>query len=93
FMIGRGLLFHPNALLEYDVEPMNRFKAFHDELVAGYEAYMCGDRNVLFKMKELWGYWSVQFQGQEKLLKQIKKVNTLAEYRPLVNAIIQAVIE
>ena len=48
FMIGRGLLFHPNALLEYDVEPMNRFKAFHDELVAGYEAYMCGDRNVLF---------------------------------------------
>ena len=93
FMIGRGLLFHPNALLEYDVEPMNRFKAFHDELVAGYEAYMCGDRNVLFKMKELWGYWSVQFQGQEKLLKQIKNVNTLAEYRPLVNAIIQAVIE
>ena len=93
FMIGRGLLFHPNALLEYDVEPMKRFKAFHDELVAGYEAYMCGDRNVLFKMKELWGYWSVQFQGQEKLLKQIKKVNTLAEYRPLVNALLQAVIE
>lgn len=103
FMLGRGLLFNPNALLEYEtadmenlaykVERMNRFKAFHDELVAGYDVYMCGDRNVLFKMKELWGYWSVQFAGQEKILKQIKKVNTLAEYRPLVNAIIQAFIE
>lgn len=98
FMLGRGLLFHPGALLTDDAkvpkeEEMARFRRFHDELVAGYDVYMCGDRNVLFKMKELWGYWSVQFPGQEKLLKQIKKTNTLAEYRSLVNAIIQSVIQ
>lgn len=99
FMLGRGLLFHPAALLkdlqapECKVAEMERFQAFHDELVQGYDVYMCGDKNVLFKMKELWGYWSVQFVGQEKLLKQIKKANTLAEYRPLVNAIIQSAIE
>lgn len=98
FMLGRGLLFHPGALLTDDAkvpkeEEMACFRQFHDELVAGYDVYMCGDRNVLFKMKELWGYWSVQFPGQEKLLKQIKKTNTLAEYRSLVNAIIQSVIQ
>ena len=99
FMLGRGLLFHPAALLSKGNEiidktqEMERFKGFHDELVEGYDAYMCGDRNTLFKMKELWGYWGAQFPGQEKILKKIKKADTLAEYRPLVNSIISSVIE
>ena len=99
FMLGRGLLFHPAALLSKGNEiidktqEMERFKGFHDELVEGYDAYMCGDRNTLFKMKELWGYWGMQFPGQEKILKKIKKADTLAEYRPLVNSIISSVIE
>ena len=95
YMLGRGLLFQPDVLLEeLSVEQkMDKFKKFHDELVEGYDAYMCGDRNTLFKMKELWGYWGVQFGGQEKLLKKIKKADTLAEYRPLVNAIIQQKLE
>ena len=59
----------------------------------GYDVYMCGDRNVLFKMKELWGYWGRMFIGQEKILKEIKKTNTLAEYRPLVQRLLQSVIE
>lgn len=65
----------------------NNFKMFHDEIVDGYDAYMCGDRNTLFKMKELWTWWSVQFPGQEKILKKIKKVNDLKEYRLLVNSL------
>ena len=99
FMLGRGLLFQPAALLRNadgtmdKAQEIQKFKCFHDELVEGYDSYMCGDRNTLFKMKELWGYWSVQFPGQEKLLKQIKKANTLVEYRPLVNALIQSAIE
>ena len=62
-----------------------RFKCFHDELLEGYDAYMCGDRNTLFKMKELWTWWSVLFPGKEKILKQIKKTSDLSEYRKLVN--------
>lgn len=94
-MMGRGLLFHPEALLsEMQIsDAMKRFKGFHDELLEGYDAYMCGDRNTLFKMKELWGYWGVQFANQEKLLKKIKKADTLAEYRPLVNMLIENAIE
>ncbi len=95
FMLGRGLLFHPaelnvNTELQLGrLQEMEIFKLFHDELVEGYSEYLSGERDVLFKMKELWGYWGVQFPGQEKLLKQIKKANTLTEYRPLVKAMIE----
>ena len=64
-----------------------RFKGFHDELVEGYYAYMCEDRNTLFKMKELWTWWAVMFPGKEKVLKKIKKATTLSEYRILVNSL------
>ena len=63
------------------------FKNFHDELVEGYYAYMCEDRNTLFKMKELWTWWAVMFLGREKILKKIKKASSLQEYRMLVNAL------
>ena len=68
-------------------EEWTTFKKFHDELVDGYDAYMCGDRNTLFKMKELWTWWAVMFPGQEKTLKKIKKANNLSEYRILVNTL------
>ena len=73
------------ALLSH--EEWNTFKQFHDEIVDGYDAYMCGDRNTLFKMKELWTWWAVQFPGQEKILKKIKKANDLKEYKGLVNSL------
>ena len=64
-----------------------RFKSFHNELVEGYYAYMCEDRNTLFKMKELWTWWAVMFPGKEKILKKIKKTTTLQEYRMLVSSL------
>ena len=96
FMLGRGLIARPGMLLmssneEYtatlSTEEWLRFKGFHDELVEGYYAYMCEDRNTLFKMKELWTWWAVMFPGKEKILKKIKKATTLAEYISLVSAL------
>ena len=84
FMLGRGLIARPGML---STEEWNTFKQFHDEIVDGYDAYMCGDRNTLFKMKELWTWWAVQFPGQEKTLKKIKKANDLKEYKMLVNSL------
>ncbi len=68
-------------------EEWSTFLAFHDEIVDGYDAYMSGDRNTLFKMKELWTWWAVQFPGQEKILKQIKKTTSLMEYKQLVKSL------
>ena len=94
FMLGRGLIARPGMLQmmgdeEYSAtlskEEWNRFKGFHDELLQGYYAYMCEDRNTLFKLKELWTWWAMMFPGQEKILKKIKKATTLQEYKQLVN--------
>lgn len=82
FMLGRGLIARPGML--QDKNEWNRFKVFHDELVEGYYAYMCEDKNTLFKMKELWTWWAAMFSGKEKIIKKIKKASTLQEYRQFV---------
>ena len=64
-----------------------RLRGFHDEVYAGYREIMSGDRNTLFKMKELWSYMAVLFPEGEKQIKQIKKANRLNEYEIAVNAI------
>ena len=50
---------------------------------------MSGDRNVLFKMKELWAYWESLFIGEEKRIKKIKKANSLAEYHAAVSILLE----
>lgn len=82
FMLGRGLIARPGML--QDKNEWNRFKVFHEELVEGYYAYMCEDKNTLFKMKELWTWWAAMFSGKEKIIKKIKKASTLQEYRQFV---------
>ena len=96
YMLGRGLIARPGMLQDFtdgekavklSQEDWNVFKSFHDELVEGYYAYMCEDRNTLFKMKELWTWWAVMFPGQEKTLKKIKKATTVQEYKQLVKTL------
>ena len=96
FMLGRGLIARPGMLQGSGVcenisqltqIEREKFQNFHDELVEGYYAYMCEDRNTLFKMKELWTWWAAMFPGQEKTLKKIKKVTTLQEYKQLVKSL------
>ena len=35
---------------------MPRIRAFHDEIFEYYRETMSGDRNLLFRMKDLWSY-------------------------------------
>lgn len=65
-------------------ESRERLKAFHDQLYADYRLVMCGEKNVLFKMKEFWVYAGYSFPGAEKCLKKIKKAARLAEYEGAV---------
>ncbi len=61
-----------------------RFKQYHDRLLAGYMEQMLGDgNNVLFKMKECWGFMDRHFPEQEKLIKKLKKAGKLSEYEKL----------
>ncbi len=98
-MIGRGLLMRPwmledtagaNALT---IDRESRTEAdklweFHDLLYEAYQKEMSGERNVLFKMKEIWTYLGESFDtasdgiGREnkKALKQIRKSQKLSDY-------------
>lgn len=64
-----------------------RLRAFHDEIYAGYETYMSGDRDVLFRMKELWFYLSCLFTEPESYLKKIRKSGSGEEYKAVVDSL------
>ena len=50
---------------------------------------MSGDKNVLFKMKELWFYMGNLFTDNQKYLKKIKKSQHLDEYQAIVAEMFQ----
>jgi tRNA-dihydrouridine synthase len=89
-MMGRGLVANPGLAGELRngaALDKHQLKAFHDEVLAGYETVISGDRNVLFKMKELWAYMIQSFEDGEKHAKKIRKSQNLVDYRAAVAAL------
>ena len=75
----------PGASYDWD-----RFFAFHDELYRNYCASDVGRGNTMFKMKELWAYWSRLFDGvdgSDKALKKIRKTRDNGEYEMAVKVL------
>lgn len=64
-----------------------RFLAFHDDILHGYLSVMSGDKNTLFKMKELWVYFAERFTNPGKYMKKIRKSERIAEYEAHVAAL------
>lgn len=48
---------------------------------------MSGDRNVLFKLKEFWIYFSKNFEEPDKVLKMVRKADTCIQYEVAVGRI------
>ena len=87
-MLGRGILRNPELtdIIEsgggrIDVK---KLRAFHDQIFQDYQEVSCGDKNVLFKMKELWSYQVYQFSEPERLFKTFKKVQDCNEYEQMI---------
>lgn len=82
-MLGRGLLSNPAliAAITRD-EKLNKelLRAYHDRIYEEYKAILFGDRNVLFKMKEIWFYLSKTFADSEKFAKKIRKSERCSDY-------------
>ena len=86
-MFGRGLLRDPGLLYNEEKDPKETFEkfwAFHDLVYEGYQERNMGDRNVLFKMKELWSYQVYQFSEPERLFKAFKKAQDCKEYEQVI---------
>ncbi len=94
-MIGRGLLAYPMLLEQLAEErgsrdekaDRKRLRAFHEEVYQGYLEIMSGDRNVLFKMKEMWSYLIQSFQEGTAYMKMIGKAKSRGEYEAAVSAV------
>ena len=86
-MFGRGFLRDPGLLYNEGKDSKDifeKFWEFHDLVYEGYQERNMGDRNVLFKMKELWSYQVYQFSEPERLFKTFKKVQDCNEYEQMI---------
>ncbi len=82
-MLGRGLLANPRLISDFTNNiklDKELLKVFHDKIYEDYSKILFGDRNVLFKMKELWFYLIKVFSDNEKYAKKIKKSERLQDY-------------
>lgn len=87
-MLGRGIIANPGLIGQIkNGTPLEkaRLKEFIDTVQQGYQAVFSGERNVLYKMKELWVYLITQFEGAEKYGRKIRKAQHLSEYRIIVD--------
>ena len=86
-MFGRGFLRNPGLLYNEGKdakEAFEKFWKFHDLVYEGYQERDLGDRNVLFKMKELWSYQVHQFPEPERLFKAFKKAQDCKDYEQII---------
>lgn len=89
-MLGRGVLADPCLFGEVrgtERLTKDRLRDFHARLLEDYQREMSGERNVLFKMKELWYYMAHVFTDSEKYAKKIRKTQRLCDYKEIVRSL------
>lgn len=82
-MLGRGIIADPLLTEKIEgqaISGMERLRAFHRQIYEDYRSLNMGDKNVLFKMKELWCYMGYLFPDEKKALKKIKKAEKTEQY-------------
>lgn len=90
-MLGRGIIMDPSLVEQLEGKSrasLNRIRQFHDQIYEDYQRQDMGDKNVLFKMKELWCYMGEMFPEQKKILKSIKKAEKKERYEEAVREIL-----
>lgn len=89
-MIGRGSIANPGLITEIKERKeleKGLLKEFHDVIYTGYKSTLFSDRNVLFKMKDLWFYLITLFPDHEKYAKKIKKAERFSDYDDAVSSL------
>lgn len=90
-MIGRGLLARPSLAIEYaegewsKEQRIAKLQRFHDTIYSQYASTLCGDTQILSKIKPMWDM--LEDEIGHKAWKAIHKATTLPKYE---NAVIEA---
>ncbi len=92
-MVGRGLLTDPHLAVQIredrPVRDLDLWQPFLDEICAGYGTFVSGEKNMLYKMKELWNYMLSALSCGEKYARKLRKSRTLREYRNVVSMMLE----
>lgn len=91
-MLGRGVIANPGLIGTIKGEGgLNKedLGRFHHIICEGYQEILSGDKDVLFKMKELWSYMIQIFTDQEKYWKKIRKAQKLDDYMAIINRLFE----
>ena len=89
-MLGRGLIADPGLAIRIRTgKNMDKktLRLFHDEVLNGYRNTLSGDKNALYRMKELWFYMSRLFAEPDKYRKKIQKAEKMAVYESAVDSL------
>ena len=70
-----------------------KLRRFHDTLYHEYQKVLSPDINVLHKMRELWTYWQVLFDGKEREIKHLMKAKKYEDYENVVYPLLQSAEE
>lgn len=88
-MTARGVLGRPSLIKEYEEgrewsreERLEKMLEFHRQLISHYESILCGDSQVLSKIKPFWEY--AEEEIGRKAWKNIKKASNMAKYHSAV---------
>lgn len=92
-MMGRGILRNPSLINEIKNGTRAEkatLRMLHDRVFAGYRECIPEDMNVLYKMKEFWFYFSHSFVNQQKILKRVRKAQSIQDYKTsIVNIFVE----
>ena len=89
-MLGRGLLTNPGLIRSINNGTKlekSLLKDFHDKIYEDYKKILFGEKNVLYKMKELWSYMILMFSDNAKYVKRINKSERLYDYDEAVSSL------
>lgn len=91
-MIGRGLLARPSLGTEWrdgetvsDEELREKILALHNAILEDYTETLCGDAQILAKIKPFWEYQEPDRLFSRKFLKQMRKATSMGKYLGALN--------
>lgn len=87
-MLGRGLIANPGLVSEIKTGAeldKKLLRDFHDKIYEDYKGVLSGERNVLYKMKEIWVYKALVFTDYAKYAKRILKADRFRDYDEAVS--------
>lgn len=91
-MMGRGVLRNPNLFNEIrggEKITLKQIYEFQNRIYNDYKEKIPSDKQVLYKMKEVWNYLSYNFSEQHKCEKLVRKAQDCRQYDKAVNEIME----